>query len=456
MTITPGGDDDSGDTTITLPKIYIEETEEGYTFTYRDLDSEEADPITIPKAGGVKFDDVTLTTNETGEAHIVGYSDDLGAGMYLGTDVNGSWGVHQMPTNTVGVEDITTGWAPDDGSGIRKVNLKNWDYSYNGTDPLFLVNDGGALAYVPLLGSNTVVKLDNVSIWSNEVGEVEIKDFSGGGRGGCSESTADILVADADETGLTHEFLARATSSGGDATLHYVSVGRLPHPDDDYFTTDNDTKRFRLTTTEGKFLVGAADNGFTWVDAPGSPVDGVSIVTNAQGHAGQAAIAGFWDASEEGDVLTRTSEGVAWRPAAGSVDDLSIVTNRYGKLGLKGYEDVSEGQFPVVSSGGSLEWVSTNVLATSKFTGSFSYFDGHIHDGCVMVGRTPILVTGMDASSGDYRVRVTLGTSPTAVLEQGNGFTAPSGTTSYIPVYSLSNGEIVGDYRGSFVVPSYE
>lgn len=377
------------------------------------------------------------------------------ASHYFGTGADASLGWHELPnvtTNMVMADEVTLTTDTDPQTGNKVFGLKGWEFQ---TGTKYLAFSDGVLTYlnVPIGGTNGApVLVDQVSISSNETGEVEIKGFAAA-ETNCSKDMADLLVADSDDSD-EHQFLARAGT--GTKSLHYVSVARLPHPDGDYFTTDDDSKKFRLKTTEGKFLFGAADNGFVWVDAPGVPVDGVSIVTNANGHVGQASIAGFWDGASAGDVLTRTENGVEWKPSTGDVDDTSIVTNRYGKLGLKGYENATEGDFPVVGSSGSLTWANTNMFASAKFSGSFSYFNGHIHDGCVIVGRTPIFVSGMDASNGDYRIRVTVGTSPTAVLEQGNGFTGASGTTSYIPVYTLSDGEIVGDYRGSFVVPSYE
>ena len=51
------------------------------------------------------------------------------------------------------------------------------------------------------------------------------------------------------------------------------------------------------------------------------------------------------------------------------------------------------------------------------------------------------------------------GTLAEVDLERGEAeyrFTAPSGNTSYIPVFVLADGKITADYRGSFVVPAYE
>ena len=89
------------------------------------------------------------------------------------------------------------------------------------------------------------------------------------------------------------------------------------------------------------------------------------------------------------------------------------------------------------------------------WTGSFSYRNGYIQDGCVLIGRTPVRVSGMAATDGEYRIVVDI-SSNTARLESGSGFSDPQGTISYIPVFVLSDGQITADYRGSFVVQAWE
>ena len=391
------------------------------------------------------------------------------AKRYFGTDDSAALGWYELPnvtTNIVQGDEATISSNPaipnvTPGDGVKILGLRGWSYAWSG-DPVFLVNNGGVLDYIPfpaitnlaacacsnkwtsLLGwigdgepdvehginftdqdldtylSNTLgfikrVSVDWKSVGTNANGQVEVLGFSDASA--CSATMGNMLSDPSGSDATTHLLLAKKTDTG---ELHYVPIG--------------DGVR------------------------AGAPVDGTSVTTNTSDGATSQGVASLfgWDDAGYGDAPRKGGDGkLEWFKIAGA-DGTSIVTND-GKLAIAGFDGTQvAGDFPVVNAEGTLEWVSTNALASSKFTGSFSYFDGHIHDGCVMVGRTPILVTGMDASSGDYRIRVTLGTSPTAVLEQGNGFTAPSGTTSYIPVYSLSNGEIVGDYRGSFVVPSYE
>ena len=98
-------------------------------------------------------------------------------------------------------------------------------------------------------------------------------------------------------------------------------------------------------------------------------------------------------------------------------------------------------------------------------TGSFAYKGGVIGPGAVMVGRQAYLVNenGFDVSTTgghDYRVKVSFtpgGTESLAItVEQGDGFEAPSSMTSYFPLYTIEDGVVTADYRGTFVVPVFE
>lgn len=104
--------------------------------------------------------------------------------------------------------------------------------------------------------------------------------------------------------------------------------------------------------------------------------------------------------------------------------------------------------------------------------GGFAYDPetGSISSGCVIVGRTPILVQGVSGvSTGKWRVKVTIGqSSTTAEIEQGDGFTAPTESVSYIPLYDISETTTsdssgnavtdtsVTDYRGAITVQCWE
>lgn len=411
------------------------------------------------KTGGAPVDDCSITTNTTNGAELQGYASLYGwreaddetlarksAGGYLewigpeelldglslsttdvdgknaieikdthryagkhakhyfgtGADKGGSLGWHELPnvtTNVVTGDGATIasnpnipGVTPDEGT--KYLGLHGWNYGYGGIDPLFLVNNGGVLDYLPFPAMTNAAcactnKWDSLAEW--------IENCKVGDDGlTFSDSTLDTYLYN------TLGYIYSTTP----ANLHF----------------DN----------EGDGIIAS-------FAAPNNWADDASIGTNADG---EYALKN-WD----------TGGGC-------SANLYDMLTNTVQNCADKGKHQImcryQDGANPPA-----MHWLPFPDAALKAgggdgWTGSFSYFDGVIHSGCVMVGRKAILVNGFAASNGEYRIRVTLGSTPTAVLESGSGFAAPSGNTSYIPVFVLTDGVITADYRGSFVVPAYE
>ena len=320
-------------------------------------------------------------TAESGKVKPKGYGAGVGNSHYFGTGANGGVGWWELPnvtTNYVQGDDVTI--TSTTVGAMKTLGLKDWNANYGGSFPLFLVNDRGALGYYPLPEPITN-EWDNASIASNSTDKIEIKGFATG-TPRCNADLFSMLTetAEAYPEKSKHLLLSRYKDGNADPVLHWIP-----------------------------FPAGALETG-------GADADGVTIVTNAaQGAAtqGLASIAGYSTATN-GTVLTRTANGVEWKPVA----------------------------------------------ATS---GSFAYSGGVIGAGAVTVGRQAYKVneSGTAAGSGNWRVKVELspsGVEPTITVESGDGFAAPpSGTTSYFPLYELdSDGNVVHDWRGTFVVPAYE
>lgn len=275
---------------------------------------------------------------------------------YFGTGDDSVLGWHELPnatTNSVEGDEVTI--SSTTGEGDKKIlGLKGWPPATDG-EPYAVSSVGGSLAFVPipqLDGTNGVVTVvDNVSIASNETGKLEIKGFSAGFNP-CSKTISELLTADTDDT-HEHEFLARAGS--GEKTLHYVAMGRVPHPDADQFLTDESTKRFVLKTQAEKILKGTSDNGIEWIDPPTSnEFDGVSIELNARGKVALKGIGG----GNEGKILSQSGVGVEWidMPATNAPDGVSIVYDGSGKLALPGL-GTGVGKVLAQSDGG-VEWIT--------------------------------------------------------------------------------------------------
>jgi hypothetical protein len=140
------------------------------------------------------------------------------------------------------------------------------------------------------------------------------------------------------------------------------------------------------------------------------------------------------------------------------VDESSITSNSVGEVLITGFDSASDDEFPIKRNG-KIEWVPTNAVQRVESMGNFRYdpTTREIAEGAVCIGRKYYKVAGLNVGTytGGIRVKVNL-EEKTATLELGDGFANPGYKISYIPVYSMSGGQISADYRGAGTVQCYE
>ena len=534
FTISPGGNDDSGDTLVYLPYVYIEEEEDGWTFTVRQVnsfDGTEEEPVFIPRASNT-VDNVTLNLNEDGQMQIKGYSDELDANQYVGTDNSGTWGVHGLPSSRVDTYSIVTNasqhegeaalagfwessttdgmfpvksgdtlaWVPtnatdcafkvdnysvvtnadqhegeaalagfwdnatvdgmfpvksggtltwvrtnstecafkvDDASittnsdhgattdnaaslygwsdaatgafpsktsnsklewsnldartltfntlnGDKVIGLSGWNYNYSGDVPGFLANMGGQLVY---LSVPVPIPPDGESVEAVSDGgttNLQIKGWKD--QSECGASLMSMISHTGDENRGTHSILCRVDGGNDEYSLHYlpIGLGAVIGVDGYSIVTNADDHAGEAAiagfwddeTESGMFPVKSGDT-LVWVPtnsaASSFKVDTYSIVTNEPGHEGEAAIAGFWSDSAEGDVLTRSSSGLAWTaPPRVVVDTYSVVTNgtgHNGEIAISGFWEAEENAMPH-KEGNQLVWGGVSAVTNRILAGA--------------------------------------------------------------------------------------
>lgn len=223
----------------------------------------------------------------------------------------------------------------------------------------------GGMAYIPIgfgLGGGGGREPDNVTISTNATtGGLELKNWTEMGVERAEEWT--IPYSDNAEEGLKWgRFGAFFGAAHFDFNKDGSEVVRLKGWVDGlgpghYFGTGGEAGAY----------------GFFPVPTP----DGASVVTNAEGHLGEVALAGFWDkGTEDGMVPVKKGDGIAWTNVVSrmAVDDATVVTNvpgRVGEAALAGFWDsgTADGMVPM-KSGGTLAW--RNVGAAVKFIGTDS------------------------------------------------------------------------------------
>lgn len=281
--------------------------------------------------------------------------------------------------------------------GIR-LGLKGWDAPQAGAakcdDPLssqLLTGDkthyvltklGDALHYTPV-GKLAVMSPDGKSVVTNE--------------------TADGSASMAGAAGATQGFVPYSDGNGGFAWDYATPTVAWDDSTDTLTVTtpreDDETKTvvFPRISVEKEDGEDSTTYTVTWRDLNGEQTeeteisvpkasaavspDGATVVTNATGHANEAALAGFWDSgTKDGHFPVKSGNALVWVPtnaqesASAAVDGVTIVTNAPGhanEAALKGFWDpgTKDGHFPV-KVGNSLTWMPTNVVSvTNKVDG---------------------------------------------------------------------------------------
>ena len=221
---------------------------------------------------------------------------------------------------------------------------------------------GSGLAYIPIgmgIGGGGVMDLDLLTVSTNAAtGKVELKNWSEMGVERAEDCA--IPYSDNAEEGLKWgRFGGFFDSRQFDFNRDGSGVVRLEGWQDDlepgrYFGTGGEAG------TYGFFKIPLPDEG--------------SVVTNAENHVGEIALAGFWDeGTEDGMVPMKDGDSISWgKVGVGVPDECSVVTNaenHIGEIALAGFWDdgTTDGMVPM-KSGNSLAWV--NVGSAIKVIGT--------------------------------------------------------------------------------------
>jgi hypothetical protein len=375
---------------------------------------------------------------------------------YFGTGIDSSLGWHELPNVTTNIvqsdeRTISSQFKTVNGSEIKELGLKGWNSSYSGAMPLFLVNNNGFLDYLPLPESST-----------------------NGTPCGCSnkwESTIAWL-----EDGLISEDGKDVEFENENLTSYLKSKS--------FLTVKNNNVDFD-GKTEFEFKV---DNYGLNVTAPFKFPDNWADDSSIDYHGGYASIYGWHEQSpcnaklsqmltdpddsenrRKHQILTRYTDytggkihylpiGDLIETSSVKVDKSSITSNSVGEVLITGFDSASDDEFPIKRNG-KIEWVPTNAVQRVESMGNFRYdpTTREIAEGAVCIGRKYYKVAGLNVGTytGGIRVKVNL-EEKTATLELGDGFANPGYKISYIPVYSMSGGQISADYRGAGTVQCYE
>lgn len=320
---------------------------------------------------------------------------------YFGTstDKSAALGWHELPnvtTNRVEGDGITIASTVDDQDpGLKRLGLLGWNKGWGG-DPLFVVNAGGSIGYIPLPALTNLAACACSNKWTRTlewIGDGEVGDdgltfesedldhYLYGTLGYIYSTTPDNLYFDNDGEQIEASFTAPSNWADGDS-VELTSEGAYQVAGWADASACAASMSAMLSSPEGSdatthlLLAKKTDTGELHYVAigdgvkAGAEVDDTTITTNTAHGAttqGVASIRGWSDAANDTYLSKNEGGNLEWRkvdPVPG-VDDASIVTNTTKELTLRGYAAAENNAIPMKTAQG-LSWLKassvTNVI----------------------------------------------------------------------------------------------
>lgn len=422
---------------------------------------------TLPIGGGSPVDGTSITTNTSagasvqGEASLYGWStaDDMGlpfksdgklkwktpdewvdgsslafadvdgekkfevknAHMYAGkhskhyfgtgSDKSAPLGWHELPntsTNRVEGDERTIssnpnipGKNPD--PEVKTLGLIGWNYTYSGQDPLFMVNRGGALDYMPLPAITNLAACACTNKWQSLLGWVEdgelsedgikfeyptLDEYLYNGLGYIYSTTPDNLHFNNDGDTIKASFTAPENWADG-LSLNLTEDGKYQIKDFATAGACSATVSKMLSEPKGSdatthlLLAKKTDDGSLHyvpfgegIAGGGEHADGVTIVTNTAAGAvelGLLSLYGFASA-KDGKVLTKKDGKVAWEDGGIPADEITLAATEdkdgNKKLGIKGFEAAAKNSIPWKNEEGEFVWGGASTVTNRILAGA--------------------------------------------------------------------------------------
>ena len=422
---------------------------------------------TLPIGGGSPVDGTSITTNTSagasvqGEASLYGWStaDDMGlpyksngklawkaadewvdgeslalmdvdgekryqlrdAHMYAGkhskhyfgtaSDKSASLGWHELPnatTNRVEGDEATIssnpnipGRSPD--PEVKTLGLIGWNYTYSGQDPLFMVNRGGALDYMPLPAITNLAACACTNKWQSLLGWVEdgelsedgikfeyptLDEYLYNGLGYIYSTTPDNLHFNNDGDKIQASFTAPENWADG-LSLNLTDDGKYQIRDFGKAGACGASVSKMLSDPKGSdatthlLLAKKTDDGSLHyvpfgegIAGGGEHADGVTIVTNTAAGAveqGLLSLYGFASA-KDGKVLTKKDGKVAWEDGGIPADEITLAATEdkdgNKKLGIKGFEAAEKNSIPWKNENGEFVWGGASTVTNRILAGA--------------------------------------------------------------------------------------
>ena len=332
---------------------------------------------------------------------------------YFGTasDKSASLGWHELPnatTNRVEGDEATIssnpnipGRSPD--PEVKMIGLRGWDYRYSGEDPLFLVNTGGELDYMPLPAITNLAACACTNKWQSLLGWVEdgelsedgirfeylsLDEYLYNGLGYIYSTTPDNLHFNNDGDKIQASFTAPENWADG-LSLNLTDDGKYQIRDFKKAGACGASVSKMLSDPKGSdatthlLLAKKTDDGSLHyvpfgegIAGGGEHADGVTIVTNTAAGAveqGLLSLYGF-SLAKDGKVLTKKDGKVVWEDGGIPADEITLAATEdkdgNKKLGIKGFETAEKNSIPWKNENGEFVWGGASTVTNRILAGA--------------------------------------------------------------------------------------
>lgn len=328
-----------------------------------------------------------------------------------GSDKSAPLGWHELPntsTNRVEGDERTIssnpnipGKNPD--PEVKTLGLFGWNYTYSGQDPLFMVNRGGVLDYMPLPAITNLAACACTNKWQSLLGWVEdgelsedgikfeyptLDEYLYNGLGYIYSTTPDNLHFNNDGDKIQASFTAPENWADG-LSLNLTDDGKYQIWDFGKAGACGASVSKMLSDPKGSdatthlLLAKKTDDGSLHyvpfgegIAGGGEHADGVTIVTNTAAGAveqGSLSLYGFASA-KDGKVLTKKDGKVAWEDGGIPADEITLAATEdkdgNKKLGIKGFEAAEKNSIPWKNENGEFVWGGASTVTNRILAGA--------------------------------------------------------------------------------------
>lgn len=321
---------------------------------------------------------------------------------YFGTgnDKSAPLGWHELPnatTNRVEGDEATISSNPNvpgaqPEEGLKRLGLRGWNYSYSG-DPLFIVNQGGVVDYIPLPAITNLAACACTNKWKALLGWIEdgelnaedgisftdsnLDQYLYGKLGYIYSTTPGNLHFDNDGESIQASFTAPEnwadgasmdlTDGGAYQMAGFANASGCAASVSDMLSdpTGSDAATHLILakkTDTGELHYVPMGSGVT---GGGEHADGVTITTNAtQGAATQGLMSLYgWQSAADGKVPMKKNNALSWEDAGTPPDDVTLAVETEGsgaqqtkKLTIKGFDAAVNNSLPLKDKDGNFVW----------------------------------------------------------------------------------------------------